>query len=135
MAATGSGLFSFCEGVQMKFSLPPRLRLRNRTAFKHVYENGRFLSNQLMAVHYFPHPEKAHRVGFTAGKRLGNAVIRNRCKRRLKECYRLFRDEAPDGIDLIVVARKSLVKAEWASVVAAYRDLLRRTRTVLAKSR
>lgn len=119
----------------MNFSLPSRLRLRNRTAFKHVYENGRFFSNQLIAVHFFPHPEMAHRVGFAAGKRLGNAVIRNRCKRRLKECYRLFRDEAPPGVDMIVVARKSLVKAEWASVVAAYRDLLRRTRSSVAKSR
>ena len=118
----------------MKLLLPKRLRLRNRTTFKQVYEQGRFLSNQLIAVHFFPHPEQAHRVGFTAGKRLGNAVVRNRCKRRLKECYRLFREEAPGGIDMIVVARKSLVGAEWEIVVAAFRDLLRRTRMVLAKN-
>jgi ribonuclease P protein component len=118
----------------MSLSFPHRLRLRNRTTFKQVYEQGRFLSNQLIAVHFFPHPDRSQRVGFTAGKRLGNAVVRNRCKRRLKECYRLFQAEAPTGIDMIVVARKSLVNAEWESVVAAFRDLLRRTRTVLAKN-
>ncbi len=118
----------------MSLRFPQRLRLRNRTTFKQVYEQGRFLSNQLIAVHFFPHPEQAHRVGFTAGKRLGNAVVRNRCKRRLKECYRLFREEAPGGIDMIVVARKKMVGSEWEMVVASFRDLLRRTKKVLAKN-
>ena len=119
----------------MSLRFPQRLRLRNRIAFKQVFEQGRFLSNQLIAVHFFLHSEKDHRVGFTAGKRLGNAVVRNRCKRRLKECYRIFREEAPSGVDMIVVARKSIVNAEWASVVSSYRDLLRRTKMVLAKNK
>lgn len=118
----------------MSLRFPQRLRLRKRTTFKQVYEQGRFLSNQLIAVHFFPHPEQASRVGFTAGKRLGNAVVRNRCKRRLKECYRLFREEAPGGIDMIVVARKKMVGSEWEMVVAAFRDLLRRTKKVLTRN-
>ena len=118
----------------MGLQFPRRLRLRNRTFFKQVYEQGRFLSSQLITVHFFPHPGHDHRIGFTAGKRLGNAVVRNRCKRRMKECYRLFREEIPEGFDMILVARKGIVIAEWSNVVAAFRDLLRRTRLVISKN-
>ena len=118
----------------MGLQFPRRLRLRNRTFFKQVYEQGRFLSNQLITVHFFPHPGHVHRIGFTAGKRLGNAVVRNRCKRRMKECYRLFREEVPEEFDMILVARKGIIDAEWNNVVAAYRDLLRRARLVISKN-
>ena len=118
----------------MGLQFPRRLRLRNRTFFKQVYEQGRFLSNQLITVHFFPHHGHVHRIGFTAGKRLGNAVVRNRCKRRMKECYRLFREEVPEEFDMILVARKGIIDAEWNNVVAAFRDLLRRTRLVISKN-
>ena len=104
----------------MRLDFPRRLRLRNRTVFKQVYEQGRFLSNALISLHYYPRIDGEHRIGFTAGKRLGSAVTRNRCKRRLKECYRLYRDETPSGIDIIVVARKGMVAADWAKIVAAF---------------
>ena len=101
-------------------------RLRNRRAFRFVYEEGKFVANYLIAIHYVPKPVAKHRIGFTAGKRLGNAVLRNRCKRRLKEQYRLNKHLIPDGIDLIVVARKALVKCEWEQIGAAFRDVISR---------
>lgn len=119
----------------MRLDFPRRLRLRNRTVFKQVYEQGRFLSNALISLHYYPRIDGEHRIGFTAGKRLGSAVTRNRCKRRLKECYRLYRDETPSGIDIIVVARKGMVAADWAKIVAAFRELMRRTHHILATKR
>ncbi len=119
----------------MRLDFPRRLRLRNRTAFKQVYEHGRYLSNALISFHYYPRADQEHRIGFTAGKRLGSAVTRNRCKRRLKECYRLYRDEAPCGIDIIVVARKGMVTADWGKIVAAFRELMRRTNHVLTAKR
>ena len=118
----------------MGFRIQRHSRLRNRTFFKKVYEQGRFLSNQLITVHFFPHPGHVHRIGFTAGKRLGNAVVRNRCKRRMKECYRLFREEVPEEFDMILVARKGIIDAEWNNVVAAYRDILRLARLVISKN-
>ena len=119
----------------MRLDFPRRLRLRNRTVFKQVYEQGRFLSNALISLHYYPRIDGEHRIGFTAGKRLGSAVTRNRCKRRLKECYRLYRDETPSGIDIIVVARKGMVAADWAKSVGAFRELMRRTQHILATKR
>ena len=117
----------------MKYTFPRRLRLRKRSLFRQVYENGRYLSNSLISLHFFVHGKQTHQIGFTAGKRLGNAVTRNRCRRRLKECYRLYRNEAPVGMDIVIIARRGLVTADWADIVAAFRDIMRRVNRLISK--
>jgi len=81
-----------------------------------------------LALHFLPNPENRQRVGFAAGKKLGGATVRNRCKRRLRECYRLQREMMPAGMDCIIVARKALLDADWTALTAAFRDALRRSR-------
>jgi ribonuclease P protein component len=60
------------------------------------------------------------RVGFVVTKKIGNAVQRNRIKRVCRECFRMWPELVPDGIDLVVIARSgaaelglSQVRAEW----------------------
>lgn len=110
----------------MKYKVSSQTRLRSRKAFRYVYEEGAFVANRMLALHYLPRPEIRHRIGFTAGKRLGNAVKRNRCKRRLKELYRLNQHQMPEGVDMVVVARKAMVKCDWEQLVDAFCDALRR---------
>lgn len=47
------------------------------------------------------------RLGITASRKVGNAVIRNRFKRRLRAWFRVRRDALPAEIDLVVIARRS----------------------------
>jgi ribonuclease P protein component len=51
-----------------------------------------------------PHP----RLGISASKRVGGAVVRNRWKRLLREAFRLSREQLPEGVDLIVVPRPTM---------------------------
>ena len=46
------------------------------------------------------------RLGVTVTKKIGNAVIRNRIKRQVKEFYRLHKHYLPQGHDLVVIARR-----------------------------
>jgi ribonuclease P protein component len=45
------------------------------------------------------------RLGVTASRRVGNAVVRNRVKRRIRAAFRLGRELLPPGSDVVVVAR------------------------------
>jgi len=63
------------------------------------------------------------RMGLVVGRKVGNAVRRNRIKRVCRECFRLWPDLLPPGVDLVVIARPgadelglSAVRAEWAGV-------------------
>ena len=66
----------------------------------------------------------APRLGIAATQKIGNAVIRNRAKRRVRE---LFRSHKPlTGIDIVVIPRRDLVDAPWKSLEADYRVMLQR---------
>jgi len=51
--------------------------------------------------------ERRSRLGVTVSKRVGNSVIRNRIKRRIREWFRHAREELPNGSDIVVVARRA----------------------------
>jgi ribonuclease P protein component len=57
-------------------------------------------------------------LGFTATKKLGNAVIRNRAKRRLREAARLvLAERAADGAELVLVARRETGVMNFAALL------------------
>ena len=64
--------------------------------FQKIYRCGRSLANKNMVMYYCKAFHPSHKVAFAAGKKLGNAVTRNRVKRLLREVYRLHRHEIKD---------------------------------------
>ena len=66
-------------------------------------------------------PAFSYRTGVTASKKVGNAVARNRAKRRMRALFsKLECDHAPFGTDYVLVARHSLVQAEWTELSADF---------------
>lgn len=65
-------------------------------------------------------PAEATRVGFTVSSKVGNAVVRNRVRRRLRELFRTRRSELPKGLDMVLIARNSAATAEWPVFVRAF---------------
>jgi ribonuclease P protein component len=71
------------------------------------------------------------RLGISASRRLGGAVVRNRWKRLLRESFRLNRDRLPPGIDLIVVPKPN-VEPALASLIESLPQLAARVAKKLA---
>jgi ribonuclease P protein component len=68
------------------------------------------------------------RVGFTVTKKVGNAVIRNRTRRRLKEAARLvLGDAAPAGLDLVLIGRDGTRGRPFLDLQDDIRRALRKT--------
>jgi ribonuclease P protein component len=85
----------------------------------------------LQAIAREPGPDDAPRVGFTVSKANGNAVKRNRIRRKLKEAVRLQAASLParDAHDYVLVARPAALRASFqaisADVTAAFRGIAR----------
>ncbi len=86
---------------------PPPSRLKRRAEFLRVASRGRKAAVHGLVLQALPREDALPaRVGFTVTKKVGNAVIRNRTRRRLKEATRLLlRQRAVVGVDLVVIGR------------------------------
>jgi ribonuclease P protein component len=104
---------------------PPQ-RLRKRAEFLAVRggekRRGRFFLLETRARG----DEAAPRVGVTVTKKVGNAVVRNRVRRRLKEALRVHAaDDMAQGSDYVIVARRDVLAAPFSTLKA---ELARRIR-------
>lgn len=113
--------------------LPAEQRLRNNPDFRAIYARGRSYAHSLTVLYVMRRTGEAaeavpgRRIGFVVSKKQGDAVVRNRIKRRLREAVRLCLPALKDGpFDLIFIGRSGLKSAEWPAIQAAVAELLRR---------
>jgi ribonuclease P protein component len=100
------------------------MRLRRRREFLAVQEEALKLHGRhvLALARKRSDPELVGRLGITVTKKVGNAVVRNRIKRRLREWLRLH-GWVPKGWDIVLVAKDSAARQGHPSDFAA--DLTR----------
>ncbi len=104
--------------------LPPRLT--KRALYLRAAARGRKAARPGLVLQVLAQPDAPVRVGFTATKKLGGAVVRNRCKRRLRAAIRNAIEEAPiTGCDLVLIAREATAKRPWAQLLGDLRGALK----------
>ena len=100
-----------------------RYRLKKNRAFQYVYRKGHSVACRNLVMLLAPGREL--KIGFSVSKKTGNAVTRNRIKRRLRECFRPYLGDVKTGL-YVIVARPSAAEA-------AFDDLKRDVRYLLKK--
>lgn len=103
-----------------------RLRLRAGADFGKVWREGRSWAHPLLVLCVVPNKLEHNRFGFSASKRIGGAVVRNRAKRRMREAARPFKDELGQGWDIVFIARGPISSAQFHAIKSAIEVLLRR---------
>lgn len=96
----------------MKFTVS----LKNNHDFRRLYNRGKSAGTHRLLIYCRRTNRDRNRIGYTVSAKLGNAVRRNRVRRRLREIYRLNEAAFSVGWDIVVVVRK-------AGFEAAYHEL------------
>jgi ribonuclease P protein component len=107
---------------------PAPVRLKRRAEFLRVASKGRKAATHGLVLQALDQPEAGPaRIGFTVTKKVGNAVVRNRTRRRLKEAARLeLADHPLTGVDLVLIGRDSTRTRRFAELRDDFRRALRK---------
>ena len=94
-------------------------RLRNNGDFRKVYNKGKSFANKYLVIFYMKNNSEFNRVGFSISKKIGNAVVRNKVKRRMKESYRLNSNKFKKGYDIVFLARIKAKSIDFDKIESA----------------
>ena len=108
-----------------------RFRLTGDRRFSQIHREGRSIANNVLVMRVLPNGLDHNRFGFMVSKRLGNAVTRNRIKRRLREIVR--QTQLVPGWDAVFIARRGAENTDYWQLARATRNLFRRTRLAVAE--
>ena len=101
-------------------------RIRDNKHFQEIRTAGKSYSNELLVMCVLPNGLSYSRFGFSVSSRIGEAVVRNRIKRRLREAVRLRMTLIQPGWDIVLIARHPITRADYHQMDAACARLLRR---------
>ncbi|MDA7950627.1 MAG: ribonuclease P protein component [Pirellulaceae bacterium] len=116
----------------MNSTFPPTVRLKTTEQFQRVFSQKTSVANRYLIAYGRLNDQKTTRVGLSVSRKVGNAVVRNRWKRLLREAFRLQQEALPEGIDFVLIPKKhitpefgSLYKTLPNLVVQLHRKLIR----------
>lgn len=113
-------------------SFPKSRRLLRRADFQRVYNEGIKLVGPYFLLFALRRGEPGScRIGLTASRKAGKAVVRNRAKRLLREAVRRNWEHMPPGCDCVLHVRARMRDAEYAPVEADVRRIMARARATL----
>ncbi len=101
-------------------------RVRSRRDFAAIYGDRRSIRNRNLTFCWRPAPGDCSRLGLSVGRRIGNAVQRNRVKRILREVFRREAGTFSRPLDIIVIPRSFRTAADFDEMLSSFRHLLRK---------
>jgi ribonuclease P protein component len=80
-------------------------RIKTSSEFDRVFAEKRSAADRRLVVYGAANALGHPRLGLVVSRKVGSAVVRNRCKRLLREAFRLQLDQLPSGVDFVVIPR------------------------------
>lgn len=109
-----------------RYTLKKGYKLTKNTNFQNVYRLGKVYIDKFSILYLLPNDSPSIKIGFAVGKKLGNAVLRNSIKRKMREVFRHIKNDIVPSYDLVWVARKSLVDKEVKVFYQVFERILKK---------
>lgn len=93
-----------------------RFRVKKEKDFNAIFKEGKSFANRKFVIYRLENDEQHFRVGLSVSKKLGNAVMRNQIKRRIRHILIEHQNQLVENVDFVVIARKGVEILEYAEM-------------------
>lgn len=107
------------------FTFPKTCHIRKEADFDRAYKTRIFAADDVLVVNGAANGLAHARLGLSVSRKVGNAVVRNQWKRRIREAFRLSKEQLPAGLDLVVRPQKG-AKLDFQAILASLPALSQR---------
>ena len=108
-------------------------RLKKNFEFTIIYRRGKSFANDLLVMYILKNKKNKdkyfnyyNKLGVSVSKKVGNSVVRSRCKRLISESFRLNYNYIIKGYDFIFIARNSIKGKNYIEVENAMKNLIKK---------
>ena len=112
------------DNLNRRLTFPKSRRLLASAEFKRVYERGVYRNDRTLVLNICSNGLGHNRLGLSISKQVGNAVVRNRWKRRIREAFRCSQQDCPEGVDIVVRSRRNAICDSQAIKTSLYQLIL-----------
>ena len=113
-------------------TFPKSVRLRTSPEFDRVYRSKHYAADNTLVICAARNEQGVTRLGLSVSRKVGNAVVRNRWKRQIREAFRKQRMDLPAGLDMVVRPKKGAT-CDGPAIARSIKKLsLRLERSILA---
>ena len=94
----------------MESNMGPFISIKKNKEFGKVYKMGKSIVDKYLVLYFLPNQQRFTRFGFSTGKKIGKAVIRNRIKRIMREICRTNSNLIKTGYDCVIIIRPRITQ-------------------------
>ncbi|AIF45044.1 ribonuclease P protein component [Virgibacillus sp. SK37] len=104
-------------------------RIKKNEEFQYAFKNGKSFANRQLVIYYVEKKDQQHfRIGLSVGKKIGNAVTRNRIKRYLRQAFQELESNIKYPYDIVIIARQPTKDMEYIEIKKSLTHLLYKER-------
>ena len=107
--------------------------LKQNHEFRRLYGKGKSAVSPYFVIYCRKTRRPVSRLGITTGVKLGNAVKRNRARRRIRELYRTHEGELLPGFDIVVVARSRVIYGRYSELERSFYQQMKKLGLISSK--
>ncbi|MET3683826.1 ribonuclease P protein component [Alkalibacillus flavidus] len=106
-------------------------RVKKNEEFQAIFKSGESFANRQLVIYSLKKEGQSHfRVGFSVGKKIGNAVTRNQIKRYLRQAFTDLEPYIKPDYDYIIIARMPTREMGYHDIKSSLQHVLKKTKKI-----